>query len=121
MEQKAITLPNGDHVAGFTGGINLAVKTADGKGLIDFEADRMIIWTKDDLDQMMVKMRSSEGQSSNEYGRVYLAGNVEIRQKDGKNERNLKRHRKSITTLKAMSQSPWTAAWNCGPAGSPIL
>ncbi len=49
----------------------------------------MIIWTKDDLDQMMVKMRSSEGQSSNEY-EVYLAGNVEIRQKDGKNERNLK-------------------------------
>ena len=38
---------------------------------------------------MMVKMRSSEGQSSNEY-EVYLAGNVEIRQKDGKNERNLK-------------------------------
>ena len=89
MEQKAITLPNGDHVAIFTGGINLVVKTADGKGLIDFEADRMIIWTKDDLDQMMVKMRSSEGQSSNEY-EVYLAGNVEIRQKDGKNERNLK-------------------------------
>ncbi len=38
MEQKAITLPNGDHVAIFTGGINLVVKTADGKGLIRFRS-----------------------------------------------------------------------------------
>ncbi len=87
-EMKSITY-NGDHLLEVTGGIILVVKTADNKGLIDFEADRLIVWTKDDANELFRKLRSPGGQSSNEF-EVYLAGNVEIRQQDGKYSRTLR-------------------------------
>ncbi len=89
MEMKTIDTPTGDHLVLVTGGIILVVKTTDNKGLVDFEADRLIIWTKDDVNELMRKLRSPGGQTSNEF-EIYLAGNVEIRQQDGKTPKTLR-------------------------------
>jgi hypothetical protein len=88
-EVKTITTPNGEHLLIITGGIILVVKTADNKGLVDFEADRLIVWTKDDANELFRKLRAPGGQTTNEF-EIYLAGNVEIRQQDGKYSRTLK-------------------------------
>jgi hypothetical protein len=88
-EQKTITTENGEHLLLVTGGIILVVKSADNKSLVDFEADRLVIWTKDDPQQLFSKMRSPGGESSKEF-EVYLAGNVEIREQDTKTPKTLR-------------------------------
>jgi hypothetical protein len=89
MEMRTVTTSTGDHLVLVTGGIILVVKSTDNKGLVDFEADRLIIWTKDDVPELMRKLRSPGGKTSNEF-EIYLAGNVEIRQQDGKTPKTLR-------------------------------
>jgi hypothetical protein len=79
---------NGEHLMIVTGGIILVVKSADNKGLVDFEADNLVIWTKEDPNKLFSNLKSPGGQSSNEF-EVYLSGNVEIRSKDLKSQRKL--------------------------------
>lgn len=50
----------------------------DPKGFLDIEADRMVIWTKGNPQQVFAKMQSPEGETSNSL-ELYLTGNVEIR------------------------------------------
>lgn len=68
-----------------TGGAILQVKDLGGAGLIDMEADRIVIWTKgSNPQQIMSNMQSQGGQTSKDL-EFYLSGNVEIRQQDKPN------------------------------------
>ncbi len=65
-----------------TGGAVLQVKDLQGIGLIDMEADRVIIWTKgSNPQQVLANMQNQAGQTSKDL-EFYLSGNVEIRQMD---------------------------------------
>ncbi len=48
------------------------------KGFLDIEADRMVLWTKGNPQQIFTKMQSSQGETANNV-EFYLTGNVEIR------------------------------------------
>jgi hypothetical protein len=88
MEMKSLNF-NGEHLLVVTGGIILVVKTADNKGVVDFEADNLIVWTKDDASELFRKLRTPGGQKSNEF-EIYLSGNVQIREQDGKTPKELR-------------------------------
>jgi hypothetical protein len=63
-----------------TGGVILNVRNAPSMPLIDLEADRVVIWTRNaNGEQLINGMKQPEGQESNEL-EFYLAGNVELRQ-----------------------------------------
>jgi hypothetical protein len=88
FDPKSFPLPNGEHVVVVNGGVILLVKTATGNGLLDIEADRLVFWTRGNPNEMMNKMRSSEGQKSNEM-EFFLAGNVVILSQSGQEVRRL--------------------------------
>lgn len=81
FQQQSIPLPNGEQALVVTGGVILTVRTAEhnGGGLVDIEADRLVVWTKGNLQQLVQGLRSPEGQTTREV-EFYLAGNVEIRE-----------------------------------------
>lgn len=67
-----------------TGGVILSVRDVQGIGLLDMEADRIVLWTKGaNIQEMMENLRSSKGDASKEL-EIYLAGNVEVRQLEAK-------------------------------------
>jgi hypothetical protein len=88
---KADPLPDGYTAVVINTGIILTVSNADGKnGILDIEADRFVMWTKQNNTQdLLDKMRSPQGQESRSL-EFYLAGNVEIRTRQGKDERLLR-------------------------------
>jgi hypothetical protein len=71
------------------GGVILLVRTAEGGGLVDIEADRLVLWTHGNPMEVLNRLRTPQGQSSREM-ELYLAGNVEIRSQFGKESRTLK-------------------------------
>jgi hypothetical protein len=63
-----------------SGGIILSIKDVQGIGLLDMEADRIVLWTKGaNIQEMMDNLRSSKGETTKEL-EIYLSGNVEVRQ-----------------------------------------
>jgi len=73
-----------------TGVILTITNIDDKKGILDIEADRLVLWTKGNTGQDTVNnMRSPQGEQVRDV-QFYLAGNVEIRSKDGKEERVLR-------------------------------
>jgi len=65
-----------------TGGAILHVKDPQGVGLIDMEADRIVIWTRGgNPQQILSNLQNQQGQASKDL-EFYLSGNVEIRQMD---------------------------------------
>jgi hypothetical protein len=72
-------------------GIILIVTNIDDKGgILDVEADRLVLWTKGNNSQAVLNnLRSPQGQQLRDV-QFYLAGNVEMRTKDGKEERTLR-------------------------------
>jgi hypothetical protein len=79
---------NGEEVMIITGGIILTVRGLDRIELLDMEADRLVVWTRGDVQQFLNKARAPDGATSREV-EFFLAGNVEIRSKQGKDERRL--------------------------------
>ena len=64
--------------------------TSPGVGLLDIEADRLVVWNKGrDSQQLITALQNSKGQSTNQL-EFYLSGNVEIRETDGPNLRILR-------------------------------
>ncbi len=83
-------LANGEQAITVTGGVIISVANLPGVGLLDIEADRLVIWTKGrDQQQLITNLKTSKGQSTNEL-EFYLSGNVEIRETDGPNLRILR-------------------------------
>jgi hypothetical protein len=75
-----------------TGGFILTVRSIDPRGTVDFldiEADRGVIWTRGEEREQADRIQSPEGLTGREI-EFYLAGNVEIRSRTGKEERTLR-------------------------------
>jgi hypothetical protein len=90
IQYKFDTLPNGEQALFITGGIILTVLGAPGTtGLLDIEADRVIVWSHGNLQNLMSGAQTPEGHSTRE-GEFYLAGNVEIRAQSGPETRTLR-------------------------------
>ncbi len=87
---KGEPLANGEQAITVTGGVIISVANLPGVGLLDIEADRLVVWTKGrDQQQLITNLQNSKGQSTNEL-EFYLSGNVEIRETDGPNLRILR-------------------------------
>jgi hypothetical protein len=71
--------PNGESIYVVTGGVILQVRNAPNVGMMDMEADRVIIWTKGDGKQLSTNIQQPSGHTSNDL-EVYLSGHVVIRQ-----------------------------------------
>ncbi len=75
---NSIQLPTGEKAYIVTGGVVLHVSNVQQIGLVDIEADNVIIWSRANGDQMARGMQGFEGSSGRE-SEFYLQGNVEIR------------------------------------------
>ncbi len=83
---------NGEQALIVTGGIILTIRGAGGvagAGLVDIEADRLVIWGRGNLQQLFTGLRSAEGQSTRDV-EFYLAGDVQIREQRGPENRTLR-------------------------------
>lgn len=89
FETQSFPLPTGEQAIVITGGIILRVNNMQNMGIVDIEADRLVFWTRGNTQQVLGGMRSPSGQSTREL-ELYLAGNVEIRQRGEQGERTLK-------------------------------
>ena len=77
---KGEPLADGEQAVIVTGGVIVTVANAPGGGVLDLEADRLVIWTKGrDSQQLITNIQNSQSQGTSEL-EFYLAGNVEIRQ-----------------------------------------
>jgi hypothetical protein len=73
--------PNGEQAILVTGGIILTVENPDPKvELLDIEADRLVIWTRGNLQQFSEEVKSPEGKAARDT-EFYMSGNVVIRTK----------------------------------------
>ncbi len=76
-----------------TGGFILTVRSVDPRtnavDLLDIEADRGVLWSRGEASDQAEKIQSPDGLTGREM-EFYLAGNVEIRQKSGREERTLR-------------------------------
>lgn len=80
-QTNTITLPTGDKAEVFIGGIILTVEDPR-IGVLDLEADRLVIWHKANAGQSIQQASgppATPGQNSREV-EFYLSGNVELRQ-----------------------------------------
>lgn len=82
-------LANGETAIIVAGGVILTVNTNDGGGLLDIEADRLVIWTKENPQELLGNMRRPEGSRSRQL-EFYLSGNVEVREKTKDGNRTLR-------------------------------
>jgi hypothetical protein len=72
-------MPNGEMAVVVTGGVILTVRNVPSVGMIDLEADRLVIWHRGgDSQKTFNGMKSPEGQEGN-HVEFYLSGNVELR------------------------------------------
>jgi hypothetical protein len=79
---------NGEEVMIITGGIILTVRGLDKIEILDMEADRLVVWTRGDVQKFLNRASAPGGATSREVD-FFLSGNVEIRSKQGKDERKL--------------------------------
>ncbi len=87
---KGERLTDGTEAVIVTGGVILSVANVPGVGLLDLEADRLVIWTKGGgAQQLISNIQNSQDQSTSQL-EFYLAGNVEIRQSQGQEMRILR-------------------------------
>lgn len=61
-----------------TGGIILQISNVDRLGILDIEADNLIIWARGDANQFWRNLQSGQGETSQE-SEFYLSGNVVLR------------------------------------------
>jgi hypothetical protein len=87
---KMEPLGNGELAVIVTGGVILTVRNVQGIGLLDIEADRLVIWTRNVNAQQLVQgISQPEGQSGRDL-EFYLSGNVEIRQQGRRDTRTIR-------------------------------
>jgi hypothetical protein len=89
-DSQTVPLPNGEKAIVVTGGIILTVRTPGSDvGLVDIEADRVVIWTHENFQQLFNGLRGPQGHTTRDL-EVYLAGNVEIRERNGPENRTIR-------------------------------
>jgi hypothetical protein len=88
FEPQSFVLPNGEYVTVLTGGVILVAHIGP-NDLLDIEADRLVVWSKENPQQMLSGMRSPEGRTGREL-EFYMAGHVEVRQRNGPQEHLLR-------------------------------
>jgi hypothetical protein len=81
-QEKSFPLQNNETATVFTGGLIIIVKTADQAGLVDIEADRVVMWTPGTPAEMAEKSRNPDNPAAKDV-EFYLSGNVEIRDRNG--------------------------------------
>src|SRR5260221_11559226 len=88
-----------------TGGIIMTISNVDRFGILDLEADNLVIWTKDQ--QFFQKLQSGQGESTRE-SEFYLSGNVILRSHVENEERVLRADRLyyDVSRNVAMAVSP---------------
>jgi hypothetical protein len=77
----------GERVTVVLGGVILSVTGLDSSGVVDIEADSLTFWSRGGSDPMSIS--SSLAKTGREF-EFYLAGNVEIREQNGKDVRTLR-------------------------------
>ncbi|VTS00009.1 organic solvent tolerance protein : Organic solvent tolerance protein OstA-like protein OS=Rhodopirellula maiorica SM1 GN=RMSM_06261 PE=4 SV=1: OstA_C [Tuwongella immobilis] len=85
-----ITLSDNQQALVVTGGIILTARFPNNKGMIDIEADRLVVWTRGNSQEFFEDMRSGRSQNNDREVELYLTGNVEIRYGDGPDRRVLR-------------------------------
>jgi hypothetical protein len=86
---QLIPLSQTESAVVFEGGVTLLVRTSAGGGLVDLEADRLVLWMRGNPMEVLQRLRTPQGQASRDF-EFYLAGNVEIRSRYGKEDRLLR-------------------------------
>lgn len=90
FQVQEVPVATGEKAIVVTGGVILTVATPSrGIDILDVEADRLVIWTKGDSQQVFNQMRGGEGHNARQV-EFYMAGNVELREKEPKESRTLK-------------------------------
>jgi hypothetical protein len=81
FQTQTFPLPSGEQAIVVTGGVILVVRNLEKIGIVDIEADRLVFWTRGNVQDMFNKMKEkdSAGHASREL-EFYLDGNVEIRE-----------------------------------------
>jgi hypothetical protein len=79
FQAKTYSGPNGETIYVVTGGVILQVRNAPNVGMVDMEADRVVIWTKGNGEQLATNIQQPSGYNSNDL-EVYLSGHLVIRQ-----------------------------------------
>lgn len=89
FQVQEVPLSTGEKGYVVTGGVIITVANpSDSVDLLDMESDRLVIWTRGDVQQIFHGMRTPEGHTTREI-EFYMAGNVEIREKMGGDSRTL--------------------------------
>ncbi len=73
-----------------TGGVLLTIRDTGGLGVLDIEAEQLVFWTRGDSNSTLDRLRSPGGLPSSQEQEFYLAGDVQIRSKSGREERKLR-------------------------------
>jgi hypothetical protein len=88
-DYRDFRLENGEHATVVTGGVILVIRNPNNTPLLDIEADRLVLWTRNNPQQLISNLQTPQGQTTREL-EFYLAGNVEIRQQDKQGTRTLR-------------------------------
>jgi hypothetical protein len=80
---------NGERVYVILGGVILSVTGLDNSGVVDIEADSLTLWSRGDTGMDAINFNSPDGKTRREF-EFYMAGNVEIREQNGKDVRTLR-------------------------------
>lgn len=90
FQYETVPAPNGEQALIVTGGVIISVTGGPGvgTGLLDIEADRVIVWSKGDLTGVVNNAQSQQGQPPRGI-ELYLSGNVQIREQQGPESRRL--------------------------------
>lgn len=87
---QTVPLPNGEQALVVTNGVILTVRSpVPNVGLLDIEADRLVVWGHENFQNMFNGLRGDQGHTTKEV-EFYLAGNVEIREQNGQENRTLR-------------------------------
>jgi hypothetical protein len=86
---REFPMGDGEKAVVFSPGVIIDVTDPATKGMVDIEADRVVLWTRGDVRELVEGLRSPQGQSAHSL-EFYLSGNVEIRSLSGKESRVLR-------------------------------
>jgi hypothetical protein len=79
-------LPTGEQVIVVTSGVIMNVRGLDRLDLLDIAADRLVLWTRGNVQELFSNMQRPGGETGREL-EFYLDGNVEIRSHQGTEDR----------------------------------